>query len=73
MESMTILPGHRSPAFPTSVTIARTLSRAVVADRAAKLSWRAISEKMSITRVEAMKLGYSLDDVIEEIKAKASR
>lgn len=70
----TILLGHRSPAFPSSVTVARTLSRSVMADRAAKVSWRAISEKMGITRVEAMKLGYSLDDVIAEIKtAKAAR
>jgi hypothetical protein len=70
----TNLLGRRSPAFPTSVTVARTLSRSVLADRSARLSWRAISEKMSITRIEAMKLGYSLDDVVAEIKtAKAAR
>jgi hypothetical protein len=70
----TNLLGRRSPAFPTTVGIARTLSRSVMADRAAKVTWRAISEKMSITRIEAMKLGYSLDEVITEIKtAKAAR
>jgi hypothetical protein len=35
--------------------------------RAAKVTWRAISNKMDITRLEAMKLGYGLDDVLAEI------
>ncbi|QOD06137.1 hypothetical protein [Pseudarthrobacter sp. BIM B-2242] len=61
--------GHRSPAFPTSATTARVLSRSVLADRAANVTWRSISEKMAITRLEAMKLGYSLDDVLTEIAA----
>lgn len=69
MKAMTTLLGHRSPAFPTTATTARVLSRSVLADRAAKVSWRAISEKMGITRLEAMKLGYNLDDVLFDIRA----
>lgn len=72
MERMNLL-GRRSPAFPTSATTARVLSRSVLADRAAHVSWRSISEKMAITRLEAMKLGYSLDDVLAEITAGAAR
>ena len=68
MEPMN-LPGHRSPAFPTSATTARVLSRSVLEDRAAHVTWRSISEKMAITRLEAMKLGYNLDDVLTEIAA----
>ena len=68
IQAMTNLLGHRSPAFPATVSNARVLSRSVMADRAAKVSWRAISEKMGITRIEAMKLGYNLEDVITEIK-----
>lgn len=66
---MTNLLGQRSAAFPTNATTARALSRSVLADRAAKAPWRAIAEKMGITRLEAMKLGYSLDDVLAEITA----
>lgn len=74
-------PGHGNepprpalPRLPTSIGSARVLSRSVLADGTAKVSWRAIAEKMGITRVEAMKLGYSLEDVIAEIKAlKAAR
>lgn len=71
MEPMTLL-GHYSPAFPTNAVTARVLSRSVLADRAAKVTWRAISEKMAITRLEAMKLGYSLDDVLTEIASVGS-
>lgn len=66
MNAMNLL-GHRSPAFPTNAVTARVLSRSVLADRAANVTWRSISEKMAITRLEAMKLGYSLDDVLTEI------
>lgn len=71
MKAMNLL-GHYSPAFPTSAVTAKVLSRSVLADRATNVTWRAIAEKMAITRLEAMKLGYSLDDVLTEI-ASAGR
>ncbi|WP_026536286.1 hypothetical protein [Arthrobacter sp. H14] len=60
---------EHSPGYPVSVTVARALAKSVRQDRAAKQTWKAISEKMSITRVEAMQLAYNLDDVVERIKA----
>lgn len=36
-------------------TTARVLSRPVLADRASNVPWQVISEKMAITRLEAIK------------------
>lgn len=68
MES-NLLPAHHTPGFPTSCRVADVLSKSIVADRAASMSWRAISEKMAITRAEAMSLAHTLVDVKAEIKA----
>jgi hypothetical protein len=66
----TTLLGRHSDAYPTSVLVARALSRSIVLDRAARQSWRAISEKMAITRIECIRLAYALPEVVEEIKAE---
>jgi len=68
-----LLPARHTPGFPTSCLVAGILSRSILADRAASMSWRAISEKMTITRVEAMSLAHNLGDVKTEIKASKAK
>lgn len=68
METNT-LPARHTPGFPTSCLVAGILSKSIVRDRAAHMTWRAISEKMAITRVEAMSLAHTLGAVKAEIKA----
>jgi hypothetical protein len=57
-----------SPGFPTSVVDARAYAAEIKADRARRVPWRMIAEKMSISRIEAIRLAHSLDEVLEEIR-----
>lgn len=41
-------------------------------DRAKRLPWRKIAEKLSISRIEAIRLAHSLDEVLEEIANEAA-
>lgn len=56
-----------SPGFPTSVVVARAYAAEIKADRARRVPWRKIAEKMSISRIEAIRLAHSLDEVLDEI------
>lgn len=57
-----------SPGFPTSVVVARAYAAEIKADRARRVPWRKIAEKMSISRIEAIRLAHSLDEVLDEIR-----
>lgn len=39
-------------------------------DRAKRLPWRKIAEKLSISRIEAIRLAHSLDEVLDEITSQ---
>ncbi|WP_193594235.1 hypothetical protein [Paenarthrobacter sp. YJN-5] len=57
-----------SPGFPTSAVVARAYAAEIKADRAKRVPWRKIAEKMSISRIEAIRLAHSLDEVLDEIR-----
>lgn len=57
-----------SPGFPTSVDVARAYAREIKADRAKRVPWRTIAARMSISRIEAIRLAHSLDEVLDEIR-----
>ena len=57
-----------SPGFPTSATVVRAYAMEIKADRARRMPWRTIAEKMSISRIEAIRLAHSLDEVLDEIR-----
>lgn len=59
---------ENSPGFPTSILVARAYAREIKADRVKRLPWRKIAEKMSISRIEAIRLAHSLDEVLDEIR-----
>lgn len=59
---------ENSPGFPTSAVVARAYAAEIKADRARRVPWRKIAEKMSISRIEAIRLAHSLDEVIDEIR-----
>lgn len=61
-----------SPGFPTTVGEAIAYARFIEAARSERTPWRKIAEQLAISRIEAIRLAYSLDDVLAEIKA-ASR
>ncbi|GAA4034733.1 hypothetical protein GCM10023063_18640 [Arthrobacter methylotrophus] len=61
-----------SPGFPTSVVVARSYAAEIKADRAKRVPWRKIAEKMSISRIEAIRLAHSLDEVLDEIREAGS-
>lgn len=61
-----------SPGFPTSAVVARAYAAEIKADRARRVPWRKIAEKMSISRIEAIRLAHSLDEVIDEIHEEAA-
>lgn len=48
--------------------VARAYAREIKADRAKRLPWWRIGEKMSISRIEAIRLAHSLDEVLDEIR-----
>lgn len=58
-----------SPGFPTTVEAARVYAVQIKGDRARRVPWRKIAERMAISRIEAIRLAHSLDDVLEEIRA----
>lgn len=60
---------ENSPGFPTTVPGARDYAREIKAARAKRTPWRKIAERMSITRIEAIRLAHSLDEVLDEIRA----
>ncbi|MBG0738973.1 hypothetical protein IV500_05990 [Paeniglutamicibacter antarcticus] len=64
---------ENSPGFPTSLVVARAYAAEIKADRAARVPWRKIAEKMSISRIEAIRLAHSLDEVLDEIREETSR
>jgi hypothetical protein len=43
----------------------------IKADRAKHLPWRKIAEELSISRIEAIRLAHSLDEVLDEIREAA--
>jgi hypothetical protein len=55
--------------LPPTVLAARAYARETKADRAKRHQWRKIAEKMSISRIEAIRLAHSVDEVIDEILA----
>ena len=57
-----------SPGSPTSAAVARAYAAEIKADRARRVPWRNIAEKMSISRIEAIRLAHSLDEVLDEIR-----
>jgi hypothetical protein len=40
-------------------------------DRAVRRPWREIAQKLSISRIEAIRLAHSLDEVLDEIREAA--
>jgi hypothetical protein len=61
---------ENSPGFPTSTDVARAYAREIKADRARRVPWRTIAARMSISRIEAIRLAHSLDEVLDEIRAE---
>lgn len=59
---------ENSPGFPTTVVNARAYAREIKADRAKRVPRRKIAEKMSISRIEAIRLAHSLDEVLDEVR-----
>lgn len=58
---------ENSPGFPKTVDTARAYAMEIKGDRAKRLPWRKIAEKLSISRIEAIRLAHSLDEVLDEI------
>lgn len=56
-----------SPGYPTTVSAARALARDIKAARAKRTPWRKIAEQLSISRIEAIRLAHSLDEVVDDI------
>lgn len=56
-----------SPGFPTTAEEARAYARFIEAARSERTPWRKIAEQLAISRIEAIRLAYSLDDVLAEI------
>lgn len=66
------LKNANSPGFPTSAVVARAYAAEIKAERARRVPWRKIAEKMSISRIEAIRLAHSLDEVLDEIREAES-
>lgn len=58
-----------SPGYPTTAADARAFAREIKADRAHNVPWREIADRLSITRIEAIRLAHDLPGVLAEIKA----
>lgn len=58
-----------SPGFPVTEQAARSYAMEIKAARAKRVPWRTIAEQMSITRIEAIRLAHSLDDVLADIRS----
>lgn len=59
---------ENSPGFPKTADTARAYAMEIKGDRAKRLPWRKIAEKLSISRIEAIRLAHSLDEVLAEIR-----
>lgn len=59
-----------SPGFPTTTAMARAYAREIKADRAERKPWRTIAARLSITRIEALRLAHSLDEVLAQIRER---
>jgi hypothetical protein len=64
-----------SPGFPSTAEEAIAFARFIQAARSERTPWRKIAEQLAISRIEAIRLAYSLDDVLTEIRdaAQASK
>lgn len=61
---------ENSPGFPKTEDSARAYAMEIKGDRAKRLPWRKIGEKLSISRIEAIRLAHSLDEVLDEIRGQ---
>lgn len=59
---------ENSPGFPKTADTARAYAMEIKSNRARRLPWRKIAEKLSISRIEAIRLAHSLDEVLDEIR-----
>ena len=57
-----------SPGFPTTDEEGVAFARFIHAARSERTPWRKIAEQLAISRIEAIRLAHSLDEVIQEIK-----
>ncbi|MET4144215.1 hypothetical protein [Arthrobacter sp. UYCo732] len=62
---------ENSSGFPTTTDTARAYAMEIKSDRAKRLPWRVIAEKLSISRIEAIRLAHSLDEVLDDIRESA--
>ncbi|ACL41982.1 hypothetical protein Achl_4031 (plasmid) [Pseudarthrobacter chlorophenolicus A6] len=63
---------ENSPGFPTTVDEARALARDIKAARAKRTPWWKIGEHLSISRIEAIRLAHSLDEVLDEMRGTSN-
>lgn len=57
-----------SPGFPTTAEEAVAYARIIHAARSERTPWVQIAEELAISRIEAIRLAHSLDEVPEEIR-----
>ncbi|EMY36114.1 hypothetical protein D477_000804 [Arthrobacter crystallopoietes BAB-32] len=57
-----------SAAFPQTISHLNVLAQSIRNDRSRKESWRGISAKTGLTRVEAMQIGHCTADVADRIR-----
>jgi hypothetical protein len=61
-----------SPGFPTTAEEAIAFARCIHAARSERTPWRKIAEQLAISRIEAIRLAHSLDEVLQEINDAAT-
>lgn len=60
-----------SPGFPTTAEDAVAFAHIIHAARSERTPWVKIAEELGISRIEAIRLAHSLDEVLQEIKDNA--